>query len=75
MAPCPLLILPAATPSPALPPAPGPCPFCLPHIQIHARKHKMAADVDLYQLAKDLPGLSGGWHSEIVQLRCLFSLF
>ncbi|KAI7845492.1 hypothetical protein COHA_001038 [Chlorella ohadii] len=28
-------------------------------LRIHARKHKMAADVDLYQLAKDLPGLSG----------------
>lgn len=37
-----------------------PCLACLPRIQIHARKHKMAPDVDLYQLAKDLPGLSGG---------------
>ena len=37
---------------PMLPNAPLP--------QIHARKHKMGPDVDLEQLAKDLPGLSGG---------------
>ncbi|KAL4448900.1 hypothetical protein ABPG77_007617 [Micractinium sp. CCAP 211/92] len=28
-------------------------------LEIHARKHRLAADVDLAQLAKDLPGLSG----------------
>lgn len=28
-------------------------------MQIHARKHPLADDVDLRQLAKDLPGLSG----------------
>jgi hypothetical protein len=39
----------------------APCSPCsLPPPQIHARKHKMGPDVDLEQLAKDLPGLSGG---------------
>lgn len=41
---------------------PLPCSTCAALVQIHARKHKMAADVDLYQLAKDLPGLSGALH-------------
>jgi hypothetical protein len=30
-------------------------------LQIHARRHRLGPDVDLEQLAKDLPGLSGGW--------------
>ena len=28
-------------------------------VQVHARKRPMAADVDLMQIARDLPGLSG----------------
>ena len=32
--------------------------------QVHARSRPMADDVDLMQVAQDLPGLSGtAWHS------------
>ena len=38
---------------------------------MHAKKHPLAADVDLQQLARDLPGLSGADLANVLSVAAL----